>query len=236
MSPTSDHWPSHEIRERLRPIQQITAERLQVGWQTTVPATLMTEVDARGLLSRRAHLAEKGVRPGLTAIIATRLASVLARHPAVNCRIDGEDRVSWPGVNLGMAIAGAGTDLVVGVVRDADRCDENEVSARISDLRDRAERRKLRPEDTRGAVVTLSSVGMMISGVFGTPVVPPDQTAVVLVSGMVDRPVVEGAELVVAPVLPISVTVDHRVVNGAAMSAFLNDFCTELGATREKGD
>ena len=228
-------WPAGEHRERLRPIQQMTAERLQRSWQTGVPVTLMTEVDASGLLARRKVLAESGRRAGITAIVAARLAHVLARHPAVNCRLDGEDLVSWSSVNLGIAISVGGRDLVVGVVAGADGCDEPELGERIAELQRRAENRGLRPQDTTGAAVTLSSVGMLINDVLGTPILPPGQTAVVLVSGVKEKPSVRDGDIVVAPLLPVSLTVDHRVVNGAAMAAFLNDLCTALQSAPREG-
>ncbi|AKE01099.1 hypothetical protein XU06_29420 (plasmid) [Rhodococcus erythropolis] len=235
MTGTETVWPDGERRERLRPIQQITAERLQMGWASIVPATLMTEVDASALLEFRSRLAASGQRVGMTALIAQILAGVLARHPGVNCRLDGEELVSWSSVNLGLAISVGGRDLVVGVVHQADTCDVAEISSRIADLQQRAEARKLRPRDTSGAVVTLSSVGMMIDDVVGTPVVPPGQTAVVLVSGATDKVVVRDGEAVIRPMMPISITVDHRIVNGAAMSAFLKDLCTTLGSANPKG-
>ncbi|HJQ48172.1 MAG TPA: 2-oxo acid dehydrogenase subunit E2 [Amycolatopsis sp.] len=228
-------WPSGETRDRLRPIQQVIAERLQRSWQTVVPATLMTEVDASGLLTRRKELADSGRRAGITAIVAGRLVRVLARHPAVNCRLDGEDVVSWSSVNLGVAISVGGRDLVVGVVPAADQCDEPELGERIGELQRRAESRRLRPQDTTGAAVTLSSVGMLIDDVAGTPIVPPGQTAVVLVSGVKEKPVVRDGAVVAAPVMPVSLTVDHRVVNGAAMAAFLKDLCGALESASEEG-
>ncbi|WP_156365435.1 2-oxo acid dehydrogenase subunit E2 [Sciscionella sediminilitoris] len=93
MSATPGPWPVLEVREKPRPVQLITAERLQRGRQTTVPATLMAEVEATGVIARRSQLADRGVRAGLTSIVTARLASTLARHPLVNCRIDGEERV-----------------------------------------------------------------------------------------------------------------------------------------------
>ena len=221
-------WPAGEHRERFRPIQQMTAERLQRGWQTVVPATLMTEIDASGLLARRNQLAESGRRAGITAIVAARLARVLARHPSVNCRLDGEELVSWARVNLGVAISVGGRDLVVGVVVGADSCDEPELGERIADLQRRAQGRGLRPQDITGAAVTLSSVGMLIDDVVGTPIVPPGQTAVVLVSGVTDKPIVRDGVVTAGPVLPVSLTVDHRIVNGAAMASFLTDLCAAL--------
>lgn len=209
-------------------MQQMTAERLQRGWQTVVPATLMTEIDASGLLARRRQLADSGMHAGITAIVAARLARVLTRHPSVNCRLDGEELVSWTAVNLGVAISVGGRDLVVGVVAGADGCDESELGARIADLQSRAEGRGLRTEDTVGAAVTLSSVGMLIGDVLGTPIVPAGQTAVVLVSGVTEKPVVRDGVVTAGPVLPVSLTVDHRIVNGAAMAAFLCDLCATL--------
>lgn len=228
-------WPAEARRERLRPMQLMTAERLQRGWQTVVPATLMTEIDATALLARRQQLADSGRRAGITAIVAARLARVLARHPAINCRLDGEELVSWCSVNLGVAISVGGRDLVVGVISDADSCDEPELGARIAGLQSRAEGRGLRPQDTMGAAVTLSSVGMLIDNVLGTPIVPSSQTAVVLVSGVTDKPVVRDGVVTVGPVLPVSLTVDHRIVNGAAMAAFLSDLCASLQMDSQEG-
>lgn len=228
MTKTATPWPVEAERRKLRPIQQLTGEMIQRRWQVGVPVTLMTEVDASGLLARHRELKDAGRRSSITSVIAARLSRVLARHPTVNCRLDEDTVVSWTSVNLGIAISIGGNDLVVGVVRGADSCDESEMSARIAALQVKADGANLRQDDVAGAAVTLSSVGMMIGDVVGTPIIPPNQTAVVLVSGVTEKAVVRDGAVVARPMLPVSLTVDHRIVNGAAMSAFLKDLCSEF--------
>jgi pyruvate dehydrogenase E2 component (dihydrolipoamide acetyltransferase) len=198
------------------------AERTTRSWQTAPHIYLRREVDATGLRSRRAELQ---ARPGGEGVTYTDLlvkltAEALRRHPRVNC--SWRDGAVLPGAEINIALAVATDDgLVAPVVHGADRLDLTEVAARRAEIAAAARERRLRPEDVAGGSFTISNLGMYGVDSFDAVVNPP-QAAILAVGRIRDRVVPIDGQPAVRPMLELTVSFDHRVVDGARGAEFLD--------------
>lgn len=226
---------AEETRSRLTPLRRITITNLETSARTAVPVTLHESARAEPLLqATAAHAsANPDVRVTVTAMLAHVLARVTAAHPAINASIDGEELVTHGAVNLGLAVALASGDLMLPVLRAAERLTVAETAAEVARLTERARAMKLGQADVGGAVVALSSVGRAMPGVSGIPALPAGATAVLLVGAPVAEAVVVDGQVVAQDRLRLSLTVDHRVANGMQILAFLQDL---VAAIENPGD
>jgi pyruvate dehydrogenase E2 component (dihydrolipoyllysine-residue acetyltransferase) len=201
------------------------AERLQHAWQEVPQFVLARDVDATAL---RAHRTD-GVT--LTDVLVKRCAEALVRHPRLTMSWRDGGLVPGPGVNIGIAVA---TDeaLVVPVVHGADRLSQAEISARRRTVVDAARAGTLRPEDVQGGTFTISNLGMYGVDAFQAIVNAP-QAAILAVGRVVERPVAVSGALAVRPVLTLTVTFDHRVVDGARGAEFLDTLASLVEAPAE---
>jgi pyruvate dehydrogenase E2 component (dihydrolipoamide acetyltransferase) len=191
------------------------ARHTQESWQEVPHFYLEREVDAGRLQSWRAAAAKIDAAVTVTDLLVRLAAAVLPRHERVNS--GGTD------VHVGLAVA-VEDGLVVPVVREAHRLSVAEITAARRDLVERAQAHRLRPEDLQGATFTLSNLGMYAVDAFSAIVDTP-QAAILAVGRIRDRVVaVEGAPSV-RPTLRLTLSFDHRAVDGARGAAFL----TELG-------
>jgi pyruvate dehydrogenase E2 component (dihydrolipoamide acetyltransferase) len=203
-------------------VWRVMAERTTRAWQEVPQFVLSRDVDASRLESWRSVVR---ARPGAERVSHTDLlvklcAESLRRHPRVNASWRDGSVVPCSGVNVGIAVA---TDeaLVVPVVHDADKLELAALSARRVQVVDAARAGRLRPEDVQGGTFTVSNLGMYGVDAFQAIVNAP-QAAILAVGRIVDRPVAFGGEVVVRPVLSLSVSFDHRVVDGARGAEFLD--------------
>jgi len=215
---TSDGGGSFDVGT----VWRVMAERTQRSWQEVPHFFLSRDVDASRLQSWRAAAR---VKPGGEAITHTDLlvkvcAEALRRHPRINASWRDGEIMGGRGVNVAIAVA---TDdaLVVPVVHDADRLDLAAIAARRRHIVDAARAGKLRPEDVQGGSFTLSNLGMYGVDAFQAIVNAP-QAAILAVGRIAERPWAESGELVVRPVLTLTVSFDHRAVDGARGAEFLD--------------
>ena len=198
------------------------AERMQRSWQDVPHFFLQRDVDASRLNSWRDAAR---ARPGYERVTHTDLlvkvcAAALVQHPRVNASWNGTGLSSPNGVNVGIAVATEDA-LIVPVVHDADRLGLREVAERRAELVARARDRKLRPDDVAGGTFTISNLGMFGVDAFWAIVNAP-QAAILAVGRIADRVVaVEGAPAV-RPMLTLTLSFDHRAVDGAAGAGFLD--------------
>jgi pyruvate dehydrogenase E2 component (dihydrolipoamide acetyltransferase) len=184
------------------------AERTQRAWQEVPHFYLRREVDATRLNSWRAAAQAKVSHTDLLVKVA---AEALRRHPRVN----NGDRVN-------VAIAVATEDgLVAPVVHDADRLELAQIAERRAEIVSRAREHKLRPEDVSGGTFTVSNLGMYGVDSFDAIVNAP-QAAILAVGRIHDRVVAVDGQPAVRPVLELSISCDHRVVDGARGAEFLD--------------
>ncbi len=185
---------------------------------------LTIEVDMERALDMRSELNARadGFKIGVNDILLKTAAEALVRHPQVNASWD-EDAIQFHGrVDLGIAVAVDG-GLITPVLRDADRKGLRRISLESADLIERARARKLLPEEYQGATFSISNLGMFGIDEF-TAVINPPEAAILAVGMTQEKPVVEGGELTVRRRMRVTMSCDHRVVDGAIGSAFLATF------------
>jgi pyruvate dehydrogenase E2 component (dihydrolipoamide acetyltransferase) len=203
---------------------RLMAERTTQSW-TTVPHFFVSrDVDATALNAAR----EKHDGVSHTDLLVSIVARALSKHPRLNASwIDGDVRTN---ADVNVAIAIAVEDAVVtGVVRDADRASLEEIASRRKELADRARAGRLQPSDISGPTFTISNLGMFQVDAFTAIIVPP-QAGILAVGAIADRVVAVDGQPAVRPMMTLTLSCDHRVVDGAAAARFLNDI---VSACRE---
>lgn len=213
-------------RVPLPPMQRIAAEHLMRSAREAVAVTMHGSADVQALLALRERL--NAVRPGgarisLTHLVAKALAQALGAHPALNATLDGREVVLHGAVHLGLAQALADGTLVVPVLRDAGRLAIGALAAEARALAARAAAGKLRIDDVRGATFTLSNGGQLPSARWTTPIIPLGQAAILALGAVHDAPAAVGGAVVVRPLLPLSLSFDHRFVNGVPAARFFDE-------------
>ena len=208
--------------EPLTSIRKTIARRLTEAWQAPVFQISMS-ADMTRALELRAKLVERmaegEAKPTISDVLTKVAASALMRHRRLNAEFVGEEVRLHPTANVGMAVA---TDrgLVVPVTRSAERLSIQEIAAERVQLVDRARSGKLQQADLEGGTFTVSNLGM-----FGVEhfiaVLNPPQVAILAVGAVEEKPVVRDGELVVRPLMSLTLTCDHRAVDGAVAAEFL---------------
>ncbi len=215
--------PSGEVEvEQLSSVRRTIARRLTEAWQAPAFQISMSAdmTRAKELHARLAELAgDDGSKPTLTDILTKASAAALMRHRAVNARFTGEAIERYPSADIGLAVA-IPDGLVVPVIRDSDRRTIAEIAAARVDLVQQARGGKLKQEDLEGGTFTISNLGMYGVEQF-VAVLNPPQAAILAVGAVEDRPVARDGELVVRPMMTMTLTSDHRALDGATASDFL---------------
>jgi pyruvate dehydrogenase E2 component (dihydrolipoamide acetyltransferase) len=190
------------------------AERTTASW-TTVPHFFLTrDVDARALVAAQASSPDLTHTDRLIALVA----QALRTHP----------RMNGGGADVNVAIAIAISDAVVtGVVRAADTLSLAAISARRRELTERARGGRLQPADIAGATFTISNLGMYHVDAFTAIIVPP-QAGILAVGTIADRVVAVDGTPVVRPMMTLTLSCDHRAVDGVRGAAFLNDLAEAI--------
>ncbi len=204
--------------------RRITAERMALSARSVARITVNMDVDATELIGLRTRLlpvyeASTGVRLSYDAVLAKIVATALVDHPYLNARWTDNGIYLVEPVNVGVATA-VDDGLVVPVIRDADRKKLMEVSAELGKLLAKARENRLALEDISGGTFTITNLGMFGVDSF-TPIVNPPETAILGVGRIVDQPVGRGGQLVLRPMMTLSLSFDHRVVDGAPAAQFL---------------
>jgi len=210
--------------EPLSRIQRISGPRLQASWATIPHVTQFDEADiteleqVRGSLKDRAQAA--GVKLTPLAFIMRACVRALQEFPRFNSALapDGANLIVRKYVHMGFA-ADTPQGLVVPVVRDADRKDVYELARHLAQLSEKARAGKLPPTDMQGGCFTISSLGG-IGGTAFTPIINPPEVAILGVSRAAMRPVYRDLTFVPRLMLPLSLSYDHRVIDGAMAARF----------------
>jgi pyruvate dehydrogenase E2 component (dihydrolipoamide acetyltransferase) len=201
-------------------VRRTIARRLTAAWE--VPAfelVVSADMTRANALVEGARALTPGVHVTVTDVLAKLCASALVRHPDVNVQFDGDALVRFPSANIGLAAA-APQGLVVPVVRSVERLSLVEFATQRAEAIGRAREGRLRPDDLEGGTFTISNLGMYGIEQF-VAVLNPPQAAILAVGAAEERPVVRGGEVVVRPMLTLTLTVDHRAVDGAPAAEFL---------------
>lgn len=208
------------VATSISPIWRIMAERTAKSWQEVPHFFLLREVNASRLIGWRASLQQRG-ESGVTYsdLLVKVVAETLAAHPRLNASWRDGGIVTHPEVNIGLAVA---TDdgLVVPVVHSADKLSIQEIAARRAELVGRAQAGRQRLEDLAGATFTISNLGMYGVDAFNA-IVPSPQAAILAVGRIVERVIPLNGAPAIQPVMALSLSCDHRVVDGARGAQFL---------------
>lgn len=213
--------------EPLSPVQRRMAERMVQSFSTAPHFYLQSEVDARNLVALRESLLQPlesryGVHLTYTDLLIYFSARLLPRHPLVMAQWSDKGLAKPSHVHIGIAVE-AEQGLFVPVLRDADRLGLAEISRQRADLAERARQGKLLPKDYEQGVFTLTNLGMLRVDVFQAILNPP-QAAILAVGRIAERPLVENGQVIAAPMFTLSLSADHRVLDGARAARFLSEF------------
>ncbi len=207
----------------LSSIARLMAERTTQSWTTAPHFFLVREIDASGLIAARE---KHGKAITHTDLLVALVARTLVKHPKMNASWTGSAIQLNPHVNISIAIAVK--DGVVGaVIPNADTAKLADISAKRQDLAERARAGRLHPPDVTGGTFTISNLGMFGVDAFSAIITPP-QAAVLAVGRIADRVVAVDGLIGIRPILTMTLSSDHRVVDGAQAAAFLKDVAEAL--------
>ena len=201
-------------------VWRIMAERMTASWTTAPHFYLVREVNVSRLVSWRERASKQtGARITYTDLLVRLVAAALSQHPGVNAAWKDGAIVRHADINIGLAVA-IGDGLVVPVIHRADTLSLAETAARREDLVSRAQAGKLRPADIQGGVFTISNLGMYGVDAFSAIVNPP-QAAILDVGRIADRVVAINGQPAVQPTMVLTLSCDHRALDGARGAQFL---------------
>jgi pyruvate dehydrogenase E2 component (dihydrolipoamide acetyltransferase) len=209
----------------LSPMRSAIAERLQAGYQAAVPVTLTREVDATELVELRARiladLPDDALRPTYTDFFALTAAHCLHRHGVLNGTYDGELLWHAPEVHLALAVD-TPRGLLAPVLRPPDLANLRTIAQRRVELVEAAQAARLTAADLSGGTFTLSNLGPLRVDAF-TPVINPPQIAILGTGRIREAPAAYKGQLALRQLLVLSLTFDHRLVDGAPAARFLDE-------------
>ena len=194
-------------REPLRGVRRLIAEHMARAHREVPPVTWVEEADFSGIDLKL-----------LVPTVLKACAEALKEFPELNARLDGDGIVYLDRYDLGLAVQ---TDdgLVVPVVRDCDTASIDDLAAEVARLAESARAGTLKPEELRGSTFTVTSAGKL-AGLFQTPIVNHPEVAILSIGRVAERPVVRDGNVEVARTGYVSITFDHRVVDGARAAEF----------------
>ncbi|MEH7272721.1 dihydrolipoamide acetyltransferase family protein [Neobacillus vireti] len=215
-----------ETREKMSGIRKAIAKAMVNSKHTAPHVTLMDEVDVTKLVTHRKKFKEvaaaKGIKLTFLPYIVKALTSALREFPALNTSLDDatSEIIHKHYYNIGIA-ADTEKGLLVPVVKDADRKSVFSISNEINELAGKARDGKLAPNEMKGASCTISNIGSA-GGQWFTPVINHPEVAILGVGRIAEKPIVRDGEIVAAPVLALSLSFDHRMIDGATAQNALN--------------
>lgn len=199
-------------------VRQAIAQRMMESLQTTAQVTLVTEADVTETVELRERLRGR-FDLTYTDIVVKAVARALRDHPLLNATLAGEEIQVLPEIHIGVAVA-LEDGLIVPVVRDADRKSLQEVAGETRRLAEGARAGTLTVDEVTGGTFTVTNLGMFEVDGF-TPIINPPEAAILGVGRIVEKPAVWRGEIVRRSLMTLSLTFDHRLVDGAPAAAFL---------------
>jgi pyruvate dehydrogenase E2 component (dihydrolipoyllysine-residue acetyltransferase) len=208
---------------QLTPMRRIVGERMTKSKQTAPHFYLTMDADMTEVTRRRSALKEKGEQliPSINDFILSACARALKDFPSLNAAFTDQRVELYSDINIGVAVA-LEEGLVVPVIRNADRLSLQELSQQSRELADKAQKKKLFPLDYEGGTFTVSNLGMFGVDSF-VAIINPPQCAILAVGQVGPRVVPHGEGIAVRPLMTMSLSADHRVVDGAIAARFLQE-------------
>ena len=212
-------------------IARLMAERTAQSWTSVPHFFLVREVDAGALIATRDRLLPaiektKGIRLTHTDLLVALVSRVLLKHPRLNASWTGQGIRFNPEVNMAIAIA-VQDAVVAPAIHQSATMDVAAIAVRRNELTERARAGRLHPSDISGATFTLSNLGMYGVDAFSAIISPP-QAAILAVARIVERVVPVAGKPGIRPMVTLTLSSDHRVVDGARAAAFLSDVAEAL--------
>jgi pyruvate dehydrogenase E2 component (dihydrolipoamide acetyltransferase) len=207
-------------------IGRLMAERTAQSWTTVPHFFVVREIDASALVEVRGRLGSsiekaRGIKLTHTDLLVALIACVLVKHPRINASWnDGVIRLNQE-VNIGVAMA-VDDGVVATVIHNANKANLGDIAVQRRDLTERAHAGRLRPSDIAGATFTISNLGMYHVDAFSAIISPP-QAAILAVGSIADRVVPVDGRPAIRPMMTLTLSCDHRVVDGAHAAVFLNE-------------
>ena len=216
------------------PMRRQIAEHMLRSVRTAAHVTTVMEADMSAVVTHRNANKDLFEREGIsltfTAYLVAASATALRAHPMVNSTWGEEGVQLQRQVHIGLAVSLGEEGLIVPVLRDAEQKSLRRLAAEVSDLARRARARQLTPDEVRGGTFTITNHGVSGS-LFATPIISQPQSAILGVGAIQKRAVVVGDAIAIRPMVYLSLTFDHRLLDGASADAFL----ATIVATLEKG-
>ena len=220
-------------RVSLSPVRRMIAENMVRSASQIPQAWTLVEVDVSGLVTRRRAVRDdfqqrEGINITYLPFIMKAVAESLKENPLLNSSWDEDAIIYKRRINIGIAAAGR-DGLVVPVVHDADTLSVAGLARKIADLTDRARRGALSLDDVQGGTFTLNNTGALGS-VLSQPLVNFPQAAILTTEAIVRRPVVIGDGIAIRSMMNLCMSFDHRIMDGAEASAFINSVKARIEA------
>ena len=211
-----------DAREEVKPMsgmRKAIAKNMLASVQTSPTVTFNLGIDMTEMKRCREQLKAREIKVSYTDLLVKFVAKALTEFPLLNCSVEDNKIIYKHYVNMGVAVA-LDNGLVVPNIADADKKSLTEISAELKELAKLAREGKLPPEKLRGGTFTITNLGMYGIESF-TPIINQPEVAILGVNTMEDKVVVRGGEMVIRPIMNLSLTADHRVVDGSVAAQFL---------------
>ena len=224
-------------RQPMSSVRKIIAQRMLESWASVPRVTQFDEADITGIVALRKKYASKYEKKGghlsLTPFLIKAVVGALKKHPSFNSSLDeaSGEIVFKDYYHMGIAVD-TEQGLLVPVVRDVDKKNLLELSRELADLAERTRRRKVGSDELKGGTFTISNQGG-IGGSFFTPIVNKPEVAILGVGRGALKPVVRGAKIAKRMMLPLGLSYDHRVIDGATAARFIVEIAQALEEFQE---
>lgn len=217
-------------------MRKMIAKHMVSSKQVSPHVTSFSEADVTNMVMWRERVKkqfekQEGVKLTFTPMFIACLTKVIKRYPYVNCSVEGDRIILKKDINIGMATALPSGNLIVPVIRNADYLNLVGLSKSVNSLAESARNNKLKPDDTAGGTFTITNVGSFGS-LTGTPIINQPQVAILAVGAIKKRPMVietaEGDAIGIRHMMYLSLSYDHRVVDGSVGAGFLTEVAKEF--------
>ena len=208
-------------RIRLSKLRKTIADRMAASWRDIPHIFTRIEVDASGFLRARNSLSEVyGAKVPVESLLIRAVVPALQAHPEFNATLDGDEIVLHRHYNISLAVD---TDdgLVLPTVHDADQFSMAQLAAHVSELLPRAVQRKASTHELTGGTFTLNNIGAL-GNIIGTSIIPYGTTAILSVGRATEKTVARNGEMKILPMMEVTLSFDHRVIDGGLAQKFLN--------------
>jgi 2-oxoglutarate dehydrogenase E2 component (dihydrolipoamide succinyltransferase) len=206
------------------------SEHMVMSLRTSAHVTTFFEVDCSSILAARdalkADFERAGAKLTVTPFFVLAAIRALRRFPILNASVEGDTIVYRKKINLGIAVNIEG-GLIVPVIKDAGEKNLQQLSETINDLGERARTKKLTPDEVRGGTFSITNPGQF-GAVIGTPIINQPQVAILCMGGIKKRAVVLDDAIVARPMIMLSLSFDHRIIDGAVADQFMADVQKQL--------